>query len=337
MLGDNKMIHYSPMSRYTAQKIVDKVGHGAYFYSHFSVEGEDNLFFPKIDKLIKKLTDKYHLDLTSRQRSYRLNTKKEPIADLIVQKRVNSTIFDFWLLITTPNTHKFNTQLSQINLKPRLSGQRVAEAENVVWNRENEQQEISVIQDYFRDQEKFKFVLQKPYLKLNFGNGKYVELVRLSHSTKNSKKYASNRKKSEKNYTWTWRYDEPTVHLIEKKYKEIINDLISNPNKSVGIGKWQQLNADLQHYTVFKGNRHQVGRLFTQAVGYHYKKGQSNLRNAEYYQPLTLSYLPRQENYAEDFIQFVILRRLFEETGREFGKENVHEENYSQLINQYLI
>ncbi|WP_168382254.1 MULTISPECIES: hypothetical protein [Acinetobacter] len=331
------MIHYSPMSRYTAQKIVDKVGHGAYFYSHFSVDGENNLFFPKIDNLIKKLTDKYYLDLTPRQRSYRLNTKKEPIADLIVQKRVNSTIFDFWLLITTPNTHKFNAQVSQISLKPRLSGQRVAEVETIVWNREKEQREVSLIQDYFRDQEKFKFVLQKPYLKLNFGSGKYVELVRLSHSTKNSKKYASNRKKSEKNYTWTWRYDEPTVQLIRKKYIEIINDLVSNPNKAIGIGKWKQLNVDLTHYTVFKGNRHQVGRLFTQAIGYHYKKGQSNLREAEYYQPLTLSYLPRQENYAENFFQFVVLRHLFETVGKEFGKENVNPDTYNDLINKYLI
>ncbi|WP_168406848.1 hypothetical protein [Acinetobacter indicus] len=331
------MIHYSPMSRYTAQKIVDKVGHGAYFYSHFSVDGENNLFFPKIDNLIKKLTDKYYLDLTPRQRSYRLNTKKEPIADLIVQKRVNSTIFDFWLLITTPNTHKFNAQVSQISLKPRLSGQRVAEVETIVWNREKEQREEGLIQDYFRDQEKFKFVLQKPYLKLNFGSGKYVELVRLSHSTKNSKKYASNRKKSEKNYTWTWRYDEPTVQLIRKKYIEIINDLVSNPNKAIGIGKWKQLNVDLTHYTVFKGNRHQVGRLFTQAIGYHYKKGQSNLREAEYYQPLTLSYLPRQENYAENFFQFVVLRHLFETVGKEFGKENVNPDTYNDLINKYLI
>ncbi len=325
------------MSRYTAQKIVDKVGHGAYFYSHFSVDGENNLFFPKIDNLIKKLTDKYYLDLTPRQRSYRLNTKKEPIADLIVQKRVNSTIFDFWLLITTPNTHKFNAQVSQISLKPRLSGQRVAEVETIVWNREKEQREEGLIQDYFRDQEKFKFVLQKPYLKLNFGSGKYVELVRLSHSTKNSKKYASNRKKSEKNYTWTWRYDEPTVQLIRKKYIEIINDLVSNPNKAIGIGKWKQLNVDLTHYTVFKGNRHQVGRLFTQAIGYHYKKGQSNLREAEYYQPLTLSYLPRQENYAENFFQFVVLRHLFETVGKEFGKENVNPDTYNDLINKYLI
>ncbi len=59
-------------------------------------------------------------------------------------------------------------QLSQISLKPRLSGQRVAEAETIVWNRENEQKEISIIQDYFRDQEKFKFVLQKTLFKTRF-------------------------------------------------------------------------------------------------------------------------------------------------------------------------
>jgi len=331
------MIHYSPMSRYTAQKIADKVGHGAYFYSHFSVEGDNHLFFPDIAKIIKKLTDKYHLNLNVRQRSYRLNNKKEPIADLIVQKRIGSTVFDFWLLITTPNTQKFNAQQTQVNLKPLLSGQRVAEAENIVWNRENEQKEVSLIQDYFQDQEKFKFVLQKPFLKLEFGSGKYVELVRLSHSSKNSKKYASNKEKSAKNYTWTWRYDEPTVHLLRKKYVEIINDLVSNPNKALGIGKWKQLNADLTHYTVFKGNRHQVGKLFADAVGYHFKKAKSNLREASYYEPLKLYYLPRQEIYAEDFIQFVILRHLFEETGTEFGKENVFDETYNDLINKYLI
>lgn len=337
MLGDNKMIHYSPMSRYTAQKIADKVGHGAYFYSHFSVEGENHLFFPNIIELIKKLADKYHLDLNVRQRSYRLNTKKEPIADLIVQKRIGSTVFDFWLLITTPNTQQFNAQQTQIKLKPLLSGQRVAEAENIVWNRETEQKEIEFIQEYFKDREKFKFVLQKPFLKLEFGNGKHVELVRLSHSSKNSKKYVSNKEKSTKNYTWTWRYDEPTVHLLKKKYVEILNDLVSNPNKGVGIGKWKQLNSDLTHYTVFKGNRHQIGKLFAEALGYHFKKAKFNLREAAYYQPLTLYYLPRQEVYAGDFTQFVILRHLFEQTGKEFGKENVYDENYNDLINKYLI
>ena len=58
MLGDNKMIHYSPNSRYTAQKIVDKVSNGAYFYSHFSVESDNTMFADPIKKLIEKLTQK---------------------------------------------------------------------------------------------------------------------------------------------------------------------------------------------------------------------------------------------------------------------------------------
>ena len=81
-------------------KIADKVSNGAYFYSHFSVESDKTLFFDSIQKLLKKLTDKYSLHLTARQRTYRLNTKKEPIADLIIQKRPSIegvNIFDFWL------------------------------------------------------------------------------------------------------------------------------------------------------------------------------------------------------------------------------------------------
>ena len=102
LLGDNKMISYSPNSRYTAQKIADKVSNGAYFYSHFSVESDNTLFFDNIQKLLKKLTDKYFLNLTARQRTYRLNTKKEPIADLIIQKRSSIegvNIFDFRFLV----------------------------------------------------------------------------------------------------------------------------------------------------------------------------------------------------------------------------------------------
>lgn len=70
------MIHYSPMSRYTAQRIADKVGNGAYFYSHFSVEAENDLFYPSIKKLIQKLTQRYALDLSARQRTYRLNNEE---------------------------------------------------------------------------------------------------------------------------------------------------------------------------------------------------------------------------------------------------------------------
>ena len=103
MLGDNKMIQYSPNSRYTAQKIADKVANGAYFYSQFSVESDNTLLFEKVQKVIEKLTLKYSLNLSARQRTYRLNTKKEPIADLIVQKRFNQNIFDvFFRIMCSP-------------------------------------------------------------------------------------------------------------------------------------------------------------------------------------------------------------------------------------------
>jgi hypothetical protein len=51
------MIHYSPTSRYTAQKIVDKVSNGAYFYSHFSVESDETLLADPIQKIVEKLTE----------------------------------------------------------------------------------------------------------------------------------------------------------------------------------------------------------------------------------------------------------------------------------------
>jgi hypothetical protein len=274
------------------------------------------------------------LDLSPRQRTYRLNTKKEPIADLIVQKRFTSKTWDFWLLITTPKSNEYNNSKSEITLK-KIVNQRVSEAETI-WNRELEKEQVGVIQQYFDDHEKFKFVLQKPFLKLAFGKGKFVELVRLSHSNKKSKTY-SQTEKSAKNYTWTWRYDEPTVQLIKKKYIEIINTLISNKDKSVGMNNLQKFYDDLKYYSVFKGNRHQIGRLFVGAVSYHYKKTDNDFRKADYYVKLELNYLPRLQNYADNFTQYIFMRRLYEFAGVDLDKSVVNQDTYSELLNEYLV
>ena len=334
MLGDNKMIHYSPTSRYTAQKIVDKVSNGAYFYSHFSVESDETLLADPIQKIVEKLTGKYSLDLSPRQRTYRLNSKKEPIADLIVQKRFTSKTWDFWLLITTPKSHEYNALKEDGQLK-KIAKQRVSEVETT-WNREEEQAQVALIQEYFQDHEKFKFVLQKPFLKLAFGQGKFVELVRLSHSSKKSKTYAQT-EKSAKNYTWTWRYDEPTIQLIKKKYVEIINTLISNKDKNVGMNALKEFYDDLKHYSVFKGNRHQIGKLFVEAVSYHYKKTGNDFRKADYYVALELNYLPRMQNYADNFIQYTFLRRIYEFAGVVLDKRVVNQDTYKDLLNEYLV
>ena len=334
MLGDNKMIQYSPNSRYTAQKIADKVANGAYFYSHFAVESDNTLLFEKVHKIVDKLTLKYSLNLSARQRTYRLNTKKEPIAALIVQKRSNQDIFDFWLLITTPQSHQYNLSKSDVEFK-KIPRQRIEEAQ-ADWSREVEHEQIQLIQDYYQDQEKFKFVLQKPFLKLDLVRSSKIELVRLSHSSKKSKTYTPT-EKSAKNYTWTWRFDEPSIHFLKRKYLELMNKLISNPDKSVGMSDLSELYAVFKHYAVFKGNRHQVGRLLVEAVNYHYKKTGKNFRKMDYYVPLELNYLPRQTNYADDFVQYAFLRRLQEDAEIRLEKDKVNSETYSDLLNKYLV
>lgn len=334
MLGDNKMIQYSPNSRYTAQKIADKVANGAYFYSHFAVESDSTLFFDKIQKLLHKLTQKYSLDLNARQRTYRLNVKKQPIADLVIQKRAQQDIFDFWLLITTPQSHQYNLSKSDVELK-KIPQQRVAEVQ-ADWNRESEQEQVRLIQAYYQDHEKFKFVLQKPFLKINLVQSAQMELVRLSHSSKKSKIYAQS-EKSAKNYTWTWRYDEPTLYFFKKRYLEMMNALISNPDRSLAMSNLEAFYKVLRFYSVFKGNRHQVGRLLVDAVNYHYKKTGKNFRKMDYYVPLELNYLPRQSNYADDFFQYAVLRRLYETANLQLGKSQVNRETYNDLINQYLV
>jgi hypothetical protein len=327
------MIQYSPNSRYTAQKIADKVANVAYFYSHFAVESDNTLLFEKVQKVIEKLTLIYSLNLCARHITYRLNTKKEPIADLIVQKRFNQDIFDFWLLITTPHSHQYNLSKSDVEFK-KIPRQRIEEAQ-ADWSREVEREQVQLIQDYYQDHEKFKFVLQKPFLKLDLVRSSKIELVRLSHSNKKSKTYTPT-EKSAKNYTWTWRFDEPSIQFFKRKYLELMNQLISNPDKSVGMSNLSELYTVFKHYAVFKGNRHQIGRLLVEAVSYHYKKTDKNFRKMDYYVPLELSYLSRQTNYADDFVQYAFLRRLWEDAEIQLEKEKVNSETYNDLLNKYL-
>lgn len=330
------MINFSPDSRYTAQKIADKASNGAYFYSHFSVKSDGSPFFENIDKLLQKLTQKYGLDLTPRQRTYRLNTKKEPIADLIVQKRPSidgGHIFDFWLLITTPMSHDYNQSRTEVALK-KPDQQRVAETE-MDWDRAQEHEQIELIQQHFKDHEKFKFMLQKTFLKVAVEDG-HIELVRLSHSNKKSSKYAPT-EKSAKNYTWTWRYDEPTLDALKKRYITTMNSLISRPKKEPGMKMLTEFYQSLRFYTVFKGNRHQVGKLLTEAIRYHYKKTGKNFREVDYYVRLELNYLPRQTNYADSFFQYAVLRRLKEDANLRLSKEEVTPETWDQLIQQHLL
>jgi hypothetical protein len=116
-----------------------------------------------------------------------------------------------------------------------------------------------------------------------------------------------------------------------------MNKLISNPDKIVGMSDLSELYLVFKHYAVFKGNRHQVGRLLVEAVNYHYKKTGKNFRKMDYYVQLELSYLSRQTNYADDFIQYAFLRRLLEDAEIRLDKEKVNSETYSDLLNKHLV
>lgn len=326
------MISYSPNSRYTAQKITDKVSNGAYFYSHFSVERDNTLFCENIEALIKKLTLKYSLDLTPRQRTYRLNKKKEPIADLIVQKRKaveGITIFDFYLFITTPATHSYNDEKERA--EQQITKQRVKELKTPI-NRQFEQEQVELIQKYFKDHEKFKFVLTKPFLKLKM-IGSEIELVRLSHSTKSSEKYDA--KKSKKGYTWTWRYNEISVSNIKKIYIKKLNDLISNPDKNFGMKELEKFYVALRFASVFKGTRHQIGQIFVEMLRYHKAKTTHDFRKMNYYVELKLNYLPRLTTYSDNFTYYVVMRELEENKNIKVTQFDLAE-NFNKYMNQLI-
>ena len=80
-----------------------------------------------------------------------------------------------------------------------------------------------------------------------------------------------------------------------------------------------------------------MGRLLTEAVSYHYKKTRKDFRKVDYYVPLELDYLPRLTNYADDFLQYTVLRKLREEANLNLSKDKVKGNAMDQLIENYLI
>lgn len=211
------MIDYSPHTKYTAQKIQDKVTRGAYFYSSFSIDdGIDSK--TNIKKLIEKLTLRYDLNLTSRQRNYRLKTGK-PIADLIVQDVIYENRWQFILLITTPNSHKHSKQrIHSTEQQKQIGKDKIFEMDELAFSREHILAETDLIHSYFNDDEALKFVMSKPYLELDFA-GCSAELVRMTH-----KKYKSNSDKfyrtPSKPFSWTWRWKKD---VIAKKKTDLVN------------------------------------------------------------------------------------------------------------------
>ncbi|MDM1310828.1 MULTISPECIES: hypothetical protein [Acinetobacter] len=301
------MIDYSPHTKYTAQKIQDKVTRGAYFYSSFSID--DGIgSTTNIKKLIEKLTLRYDLNLTSRQRNYRLKTGK-PIADLIVQDVIYENRWQFILLLTTPNSHRHSKQPIRSNEQQEQIGKdKIYEMEELSFSKENIIAEIDLIHNYFNDDEVLKFVMSKPYLELDFA-GCSAELVRMTH-----KKYKPNSDKfyrtPSKPFSWTWRWKKDVIAKKKTDLVNIINRYVSQSNKAKSIEdvvKWQSY---FQTYAVFRGMRQQVGRLYTLGKLFLYSRSKQRWDDQEL-PTLKLCFLPRLELYAESYEEYCLRREIY--------------------------
>lgn len=311
------MIDYSPHTKYTAQKIQDKVTRGAYFYSSFSID--DGIgSTTNIKKLIEKLTIRYDLNLTSRQRNYRLKTGK-PIADLIVQDVIYENRWQFILLITTPNSHKHSKQsIHSTEQQKQIVKDKIFELEDLSFSREHIITETKLIHSYFNDDEALKFVMSKPYLELDFA-GCSAELVRMTH-----KKYKSNSDKfyrtPSKPFSWTWRWKKEVIAKKKTDLVNIINRYVSQTNKArptEDLIKWQSY---FQTYAVFRGMRQQVGRLYTLGKLFLYRRSKQKWDDQNL-PILMLYFLPRLELYAESYEEYCLRREIYVHFNKEPPRE----------------
>lgn len=325
------MIDYSPHTKYTAQKIQDKVTRGAYFYSSFSIDNGIGST-TNIKKLIEKLTIRYDLNLTSRQRNYRLKTGK-PIADLIVQDVMYENRWQFILLITTPNSHKHSKQtVHSTEQQKQIGKDKIFEIEELSFSRENIIAETNLIHNYFKDDESLKFVMSKPYLELDFA-GCSAELVRMTH-----KKYKSNSDKfyrsPSKPFSWTWRWKKEVVAKKKTDLVNIINRYVSQTNKARSIEdlvKWQSY---FQTYAVFRGMRQQVGRLYTLGKLFLYSRGKQRWDD-ENLPILKLYFLPRCKMYAESYDEYCLRREIYVNFDLELPRDIAMSKNW-HLIGMYI-
>lgn len=325
------MIDYSPHTKYTAQKIQDKVTRGAYFYSSFSID--DGIgSTTNIKKLIEKLTLRYDLNLTSRQRNYRLKTGK-PIADLIVQDVIYENRWHFILLITTTNSHRHSKQqIHPTEQHKQIGKDKIYEMEELSFSKENIIAETDLIHSYFSDDEAFKFVMSKPYLELDFA-GCSAELVRMTH-----KKYKSNSDKfyrtPSKPFSWTWRWKKEVVAKKKIDLVNIINCYVSQTNKAKPIEdlvKWQSY---FQTYAVFRGMRQQVGRLYTLGKLFLYSRGKQRWDDLNL-PTLKLYFAPRYETYAESYDEYCLRREIYINFNFELPREIILTNDWN-IINEYL-
>lgn len=337
------MIIYSPNSKFTMQRIADHVANGAYFYAKIDwkelehwIDGEIRTIIGPLDELIEKLTERYDLKLTPRQRNYRLE-KGYPICTCIVQRDVFEKYkWTVHLLFTTPKTRDFNLQCgvaSQkiVNAKEREKVEKLQEKfKGFTWIKPEIQAEMDLIYSYFKDREPVQFILDTA-ISLKVTQHMTFDLVRADHKIyKPTEKEYKDRIRS---FSWSWRYNKQSYLRMKARLMAIVNKLISQKNNQLA----EKNRADLRNFfkmieawAVFKSNRQQSGELIHFAQNFVRKKVKKSWQQIEI-KPPHLVYLPRLENYAENLDEYRYRRELFDQYGLEVPLDLVREGDFMQI------
>lgn len=211
--------------------------------------------------------------------------------------------------ITTPNSHKHSKQPSPLNNQPQqICKDKIVEIENMAFDKERVNSEINFIHEYFDDEEPLKFVMNKPYLELDFA-GCSAELVRMTH-----KKYKLSSEKfyraPSKSFSWTWRWKKEVVEQKKRELVNIINRYVSQTDKIrpyQDILNWQSY---FQTYAVFRGMRQQVWRLYTLGKMFFYSRSKQRWE-VENLPSMTLYFAPRYKLYAETYDEYGLRREVY--------------------------
>ena len=318
------MIIFSPHTKFTMQRLADHVANGAYFYFNFEYDSSKK----SIDSLLEKMTDRYELGISPRQRSYRLE-KGHPICTMIVQRDVFKE--DKWFiycLFTTPTSRDFNTFNGIESNKlakesERLKIEKLKEKyKGFKWDLDSISAEKTLIADYFKDNEPKQFVLKNP-IAVKPTALVTMELFRDTHKT--YKQLILGDEKDYKDrvraYTWTWRYTKQSIEKIKNKFTDAINKLASQKNSSLA----EKNRADIKNlflmvetWSVFKASRSQAGQIIHFAkrfLAYRSKKQKSWMQME--ITPPHLTYLPRLATYADTIYEYTYRRNLFDSHGVE--------------------
>lgn len=322
------MIIFSPNTKYTMQRLADHASNGAYFYAEITYINDD-VGCSGIKRLLEKLTTRYFLDLSTRQRTYRLNKKKLPIATLIVQQDLeNEDKYYLYLLITTYKSSCYNEfhGVDANKLVSKTHREKVIslkkEFADFKWTVNEITAQVDEICKFFDEREQYLFMLNAPPI-VTVSKKINLELLRENH-----KKYAFNSKdldykQRSKTYSWTWRYTKNTENYLKNELFNRINKLVSQKKPSlveqnrISVARMIQ---SIQVWSVFKASRSQGGKLLHFAHRFLLSKSFKTWTQVELDEPV-LNYLPRLQVYADSIEEYYARRFYWGHVQQELPRE----------------